>query len=91
MSKYIKVPHMLLGLLLSVLWVMIGIPIFINNLAVLNVSIKLLVTFLFGIPLATVVFVLLFLRKKFEYIIFSFSFMIGTVLICILIPIILDP
>jgi len=91
MRLFRKVPQILLGLLISVLWVMVGIPIFINSMFILNLSMKYLVAFLFGLPLVTVVLVVLFIRRKLDYIIVSISFLIGTILVCILIPVLLDP
>lgn len=85
------VSHLLFGVLLSFLWVIIGIPIYLNYLAVLNVSMQYLIVFLFGMPVAIVIYSLFFKKNNMAFKTFSISFMIGTVLISILIPIIFDP
>jgi hypothetical protein len=86
--------HIIAGLLISALWIMIGIPIYIDSLVTLhffnNFGMKYLIFFLWGIPAISVIFVAIY-RKNLGYWASSISFLIGTIFFSLMIPVLLDP
>jgi hypothetical protein len=78
------------GLLISALWIMIGIPIYIDSLVTL-LGMKYLIFFLWGIPAISVIFFVAIFRKNLGYWASSISFLIGTIFFSLMIPVLLDP
>lgn len=77
------------GLLLAVIWLPIGIIFYTNHLAG-GFTLKYIMHFLLGLPLIAVIIGLICLRKKAGYHIFSISFLLLTLLITVLMPIIVE-
>jgi hypothetical protein len=77
------------GLLLAVIWLPIGIIIYMNHLAG-SITLKYIMHFLLGLPLIAVIIGLIWFRKKSGYHIFSISFLLFTLLITVLMPIIAE-
>lgn len=77
------------GLLLAVIWLPIGIIFYMNHLAG-GITLKYIMHFLLGLPLIAVLIGVICLRKKLGYHIFSVSFLLLTLLITVLMPIIAE-
>lgn len=77
------------GLLLAVIWIPIGILIYMNYLAGV-ITMKYTLYFLLGLPLIAILIGLIWFRKNSGYSIFSVSFLVLTLLITVLIPIIFE-
>lgn len=77
------------GLLLAVIWIPIGIIIYMNYLAGV-ITMKYILYFLLGLPLIAILIGLIWFRKKSGYSIFSVSFLVLTLLTTVLIPIIFE-
>lgn len=91
MGKFIEkalVP-IFFGLLLAVIWLPIGIIFYMNHLAG-GFTLKYILHFLLGLPLIAVLIGVICLRKKLGYHIFSVSFLLMTLLITVLMPIIAE-
>lgn len=77
------------GLLLAVIWIPTGIIIYMNYLAGV-ITMTYILYFLLGLPLIAILIGLIWFRKKSGYSIFSVSFLVLTLLITVLIPIIFE-
>lgn len=77
------------GLLLAVIWIPIGILIYMNYLAGV-ITMKYILYFLLGLPLIAILIGLIWFRKNSGYSIFSVPFLVLTLLITVLIPIIFE-
>lgn len=78
-----------LGLLLTVIWVPVGIITYMNHLAG-PYGTKYMLYLVFGLPLFLVVLGIVLLRKKLWFRLISWSFLISTMLLCLLIPVLLE-
>lgn len=88
MSNVKLLYNIIVGLLFSALWLLIGIIFYINSLSALsnsNFGMEYLIHFLWGIPFLAVIFGVIFI-KKLGYKITLISFFIGTIFFTLIIP-----
>lgn len=90
---FLMLSYIVFGIIVSILWIIIGIPIYMNILSSfsldqysLNVGMKYMIIFLLGVPAIWTIFIAIF-RKRLGYIVLSISFLIGTITFTLLIPI----
>ncbi|MDD9269642.1 hypothetical protein ACFPES_21540 [Paenibacillus sp. GCM10023248] len=84
MGKPKLLTSIMVGLFFSVLWLMLGIPMYINSLAA-HFGMKYLICFVWAIPLLSVVFVAIF-KKNFGYMASTIYFFIGTIFLSLIAP-----
>ena len=88
----VKLLNIVIGLLFSILWVITGTILYINSLSALSLgslSMKFLLYFLWGIPVVIVIIGLLCIKKP-GYNISLISFLLGTIILTLLIPVLLE-
>jgi len=92
-SKYFS--NIMLGLLFSILWVLIGTILYVNSLSSLqkvsisNSGTKFLPYFLWSIPFLVVVLGIIFIKKR-SYKISLISFLVGTIFISLMVPVLFE-
>lgn len=77
------------GLLFAAIWLPIGIVTYINMLAG-SLTLEYMLHFLLGLPLISIIFGVVLIRRKSGYHLFSIAFTFFTVLMTVLIPIIAE-